>query len=137
MVRLVIETPLADNQIGASVLHPDLRTLARFYNVTKIWIYVSPLDHVQKLLLLVLSQLLVFLHALNIQLVFRLRPRRFKGTSQNSNLGVSNNRRHLGMRHVLVDDDTLDEGSILERASDFAVDLDEFKVDVAALEVCN
>lgn len=41
------------------------------------------------------------------------------------------------MRHVLVDDDTLDEGSILERASDFAVDLDEFKVNIAALEVCN
>lgn len=35
VVRLVIETPLADNQIGASVLHPDLSTLARFYDVTK------------------------------------------------------------------------------------------------------
>lgn len=41
------------------------------------------------------------------------------------------------MGHVLVDDDSLDEGSVFERTSDFAVDLDELKVDIAALEIGN
>lgn len=41
------------------------------------------------------------------------------------------------MGHVLVDDDTLDEGSVFERTSDLAVDLDELKIDIAALEVGN
>lgn len=35
VVRLVIETPLTDNQIGASALHPNPSALASFYNVTK------------------------------------------------------------------------------------------------------
>lgn len=35
VVRLVIETPLTDNQIGASVLHPGPSALVIFYSMMK------------------------------------------------------------------------------------------------------
>lgn len=39
------------------------------------------------------------------------------------------------MRHVLVDDDTLDERRVFEGTSDLAVDLDQLEIDVPTCEV--
>ena len=41
------------------------------------------------------------------------------------------------MRHILVDDDTADEGSVAESATDLAENLDEIEWNIAALEVRN
>lgn len=92
-------------------------------------------DHVQELFPLILSQLLVLFHALDIQLVLGLGPRRLERTRQDGQLGVLDRRRHLGVRHVLVDDDTLDERRVFEGTSDLAVDLDQLEIDVPTFEV--
>jgi hypothetical protein len=88
------------------------------------------LDHLQELLFFVLSQLLVLLHTLDIKLVLCLGPRWLEWTSENSNLGISNDVGHLRMREILVDNNTLDEGCIFEGTSDFTIDLDELEIDV-------
>ena len=88
------------------------------------------LDHLQEFLFFILSQLLVFLHTLNIKLVLCLGPRWLEWTSNNSDLGISNDVGHLRMREILVDNNTLDEGCIFERTSDFTIDLDELEIDV-------
>jgi hypothetical protein len=88
------------------------------------------LDHLQELLFLILSQLLVLLHTLDIKLVLGLGPRWLEWTSKNSNLGISNDVGHLRMREILVDNNTLDEGCIFEGTSDFAINLDELEIDV-------
>jgi hypothetical protein len=43
--------------------------------------------------------------------------------------------RHLRVRHVLVDHDTLDELGVLKRTADFAIYLDQLEIDVLAFEV--
>jgi len=88
------------------------------------------LDHLQEFLFFILSQLLVLLHTLNIKLVLCLGPRWLEWTSKDSNLGISNDVGHLRMREILVDNNTLDEGCIFERTSDFTIDLDELEIDV-------
>jgi hypothetical protein len=93
------------------------------------------LDHVQELFPLILSQLLVLFHAFDIQLVLGLGPGRLKRTRQDGQLGVLDRRRHLRVRHVLVDDDTLDERRVFQRTSDLAVDLDQLEIDVPTFEV--
>jgi hypothetical protein len=115
MVRLVVEPPLADDQISTRVL--------------------NSLDHIRKLLLFVLPQLVVLLRAGDIELVFRLRAGRLKRASKNGEFGVLDPARHLGVGHVLVQEHTLDEGCIVERAADFAVDLDQVEGDVFALHI--
>lgn len=54
---------------------------------------------------------------------------------QDGDLGISDLGRHLGVGEVLVDNDTLDQDGILEGTTDLAVDLDQLKVDVLALQV--
>jgi hypothetical protein len=88
------------------------------------------LDHLQELLFFVLSQLLVLLHTLNVKLVLGLGPRWLEWTSENSNLGISNDVGHLRVREILVNNNTLDEGCIFEGTSDFTINLDELEVDV-------
>lgn len=41
------------------------------------------------------------------------------------------------MREILVDNDTLDEKRILESTANLSVDLDQFEVDIFALEIGN
>jgi len=93
------------------------------------------LDHLQELLFFVLSQLLVFFHTLDIELVLCLGPRWLEWTSEDSNLCVSNDIGHLRMREILVDDNTLDEGCIFEGTTDFTIDLDELEIDIFTGEV--
>ena len=88
------------------------------------------LDHLQELFFFILSQLLILLHTLDIKLVLGLGPRWLEWTSEDSNLGISNDVGHLRMREILIDNNTLDEGCIFERTSDFTIDLDELEIDV-------
>jgi hypothetical protein len=63
MIRLIVEAPLANDQIRPSVLHS--------------------LDHIRKLFLLIIPQLLVLLHSRNIKFMFRLGPWGLKWTGEN------------------------------------------------------
>jgi len=115
MVRLVVESPLADDQISTGVL--------------------NSLDHIRKLLLFVLPELVVLFYAGDIELVLRLRAGRLKRASENGEFGVLDPARHLGVGHVLVQEHTLDEGCIIERTTNFAIDLDQVEGDVFALHI--
>jgi hypothetical protein len=101
VIGLVVETPLTDDQVGTSVLDPRKRQTVAFASVTcRLYEPVpafcdSHLDHVQELFSLVLSELLVLLHALDIQLVLGLGPWRLKRTRQNGDLGILHRSGHL------------------------------------------
>lgn len=115
MVCLIIETPLTYDQVRASVL--------------------DALDHIRELLLFILAQLLVLLDARDVEFVLRLRPWGLERACQNSDLRVLDAAGHLRVRHVLVDKNTLDEGSVCERAADLAIHLDEIERHVFPFEV--
>ena len=115
MVGLVVEAPLADDEVRARVLHL--------------------LDHVLELFRLVRLQLLVLLDRGDVELVLRLGPWRFERARQDRDPRVRERARHLRVRHVLVKQDSLNQGCVFQRASDFAGDLDEVKRDVFAFEV--
>lgn len=115
VVGLVVESPLADDEVGSRIL--------------------DPLDHLLELLRLVLLQLLVLLDRGNVELVLGLGARRLKGTGEDGNLGVVEGAGHLRVRHVLVEENSLDESGILERSSDLAGDLDEVERDILAVKV--
>ena len=115
MVRLVVESPLADNQIGTSVL--------------------NSFDHVRKLLFFVLPELVILLDAGDIKLVLRLRAGRLKRTSEDGEFSILDPARHLRMGHILVQEHTLDQGCIVERTTDFPVDFDQVEGDVFALHI--
>lgn len=75
MVGLVIETPLANDNVCASIL--DL------------------LNHLGKLFTLVVLQALEFIDRSDVELVLGLGLRGFECTSQNGQLGILDLRRHL------------------------------------------
>lgn len=97
----------------------------------------SHVNHLLELLLFVRLQLLVLFDALNVKLVLGLGARGLKGTGEDSELGILYLVGHLRMGEVLVDDDTVYKAGVLKSTSDLAVDLDELKVDVTALQVGN
>lgn len=117
MVGLVIEAPLTDDQVSPGILHP--------------------LDHVSELLFFVLPQLLVLFHRCDVELVLCLGAWGLEGACQDGEAGVFHGVGHLRMRHIFVDEYTLDECGISERAADFAIDLDQVEGDVLAVEVSN
>lgn len=117
VVGLIIETPLADDQVGTRLL--------------------QLLDHLCELLLLVVLQLLEFLNRCDIKLVLGLGLGRLKGTGQDGQFGIPNFVGHLGVREVLVHDNTSDKQRVLEGSTDLAVNLDQLEVDILALKVGN
>jgi hypothetical protein len=115
MVRLIVESPLADDQISARVL--------------------DSLDHIRKLFLFVLPELVVLLDAGDIELMLRLRAGWLKRASQDGEFGIFDPARHLRVGHVLVQEHTLDEGCIVKRTTDFAINFDQVERDVFALQI--
>ena len=115
VVGLVVETPLADDDVGAGVL--DL------------------VDHLCELVGLVVLQLLELLDGCDVELVLGLGLGGLEGACEDGEFGVLDLGRHLGMREVLVYYDTLDQQCVLHRTTDLAVHLDQLKVDILALEV--
>lgn len=83
MIGLIIETPLADYQGSSSIL--------------------AFLDHVNKVLALLLLKSLVLLSTVNVYFMLCLRPRRFKGTCQD---------RHLQKRSPVIDADLCPAASV-------------------------
>jgi hypothetical protein len=112
VVGLVVETPLANGQVGAGVLYL--------------------LNHLDELLTLVVLKLLELFDGADLELMLRLRLGRLERAGQNSDLGVANLRRHLRVREVLVDDDALDQDSVFQRTAHLAVYLDQLEVDILA-----
>ena len=117
VVGLIIETPLANDQVGTR--------------------FLQLLNHLCELLLLVVLQLFEFLNRCDIKLVLGLRLGRLKGTGQDGQFSIPNLIGHLGVREVLVHNNTADKQRVLERTTDLAVDLDQLEVDVLALKVSN
>lgn len=115
MVGLVVETPLADGQVGARGLYL--------------------LNHLDELLALVRLQFLELFDARDVEPVLGLGLWWLERACEDGDLGVSHLGRHLGVREVLVDNDTLDEKGILQSATDLSIHLDELKVDVLAFEI--
>lgn len=115
MICFVVETPLADDQVCPTVLHP--------------------LDHIQELLLLVLPQLLVLLHGRDIEFMLRLRTGWLERTCEDRKSGITDGVGHLRVGHILVDENALDECGIAEGATDFAIDFDQIKKNVFPLEI--
>lgn len=115
MVGFIIETPLADDEVGTRVL--DL------------------LDHFGEVLLLHLGELLVVLLLGDIELVAGLGLRGLERASQDGDLGVVEVLGHLGVTHLLVKNDSSDEAGVFEASSDLTIDLDHIKVDIFVLEV--
>eukprot|EP00962_Isochrysis_galbana_P018199 scaffold5240_cov116-Isochrysis_galbana.AAC.7 len=115
VVGLVVESPLADDEIGARVLHL--------------------LDHVDEVLLLLDLHVLKGGHRLQLQLVLRLGLGRLERAGEHADLGVLDVLGHLRMRHVLVDHDAAHQLGVLERAADLAVHLDQIQVDVFPLKI--
>ena len=115
MVGLIVKAPLADNKVGSSIL--DI------------------LDHILELFLLVGLELLKLLDARDVQMVLGFGTGRFEGACEDGEFGVADVTRHLGVRHILVDEDSLDEGGVGERAADFAIYFDEIEGDVFSFEV--
>lgn len=89
MIRFIIETPLTDDKVCTAIL--DL------------------LNHIVKRLPLILAKLFVFVDASDVELVLGLGSWWLKRTGQDSKLGISDCPRHARMRHILVDEDTLDQ----------------------------
>lgn len=117
VVCLVVETPLADSQVRAGVL--DL------------------LNHLDKLLLLVVLQLLELLNAGDVKVVLGLGLRRLESTGQDGNLRIVHLRGHLRMREILINDHALDKQRIFKSPSNLSVHLDQLEINVFPLEVGN
>ncbi|RUS27387.1 hypothetical protein BC938DRAFT_483324 [Jimgerdemannia flammicorona] len=115
MVRLVIEAPLANDQVRTSVL-----------NLT---------DHLLELVPLVVLQLLVLLDGGDVELVLGFRLGGLERAGEDGNLGVEDFALHLRMRDVLIDDHTMNKDGVVHGAAHLAIDLDEFEVDLFAFEV--
>ena len=62
---------------------------------------------------------------------------RFEGASQNADLSVLDALGHLGMREVLINNDTSNEGCVLQAATGLGNNLNVIEVDVSALEIRN
>lgn len=96
VVGFVVETPLADDKVGTGVLDPKSASQVSLQSAERDSREDVHLDHVQELFPLILSQLLVLFHTLDIQLVLCLWPRRLERTSQDRKLGIL----EIGRAHV-------------------------------------
>jgi len=117
MVGFIVKAPLANNKVGTRILHA--------------------LDHVSELFLFVLLQLLELFHTGDVELVLGLGTRRFEWTGENGEFSIADHAGHLRMGHVFVDQNTLDQFGVGERASNFSFDLDEIKRNIAPFQVGN
>ncbi len=115
VIGLVVETPLAEDDVGARVL--------------------AALDHIGKVVLLHLVELLVVLSRLDLETVLGLGLGGLEGAGEDENLSIVNFLDHLRVREVLVNDDTGNEGGVFEGATSLGNDLDVVEVNIATLEI--
>uniref|UniRef100_A0A6B0VAH4 Secreted protein n=1 Tax=Ixodes ricinus TaxID=34613 RepID=A0A6B0VAH4_IXORI len=115
VVGLIVEAPLADDQVGPGRLHL--------------------VHHQLKLLLLVASQGLELLRRRHVQLVLRLGLGRLKRAGQDRQLGVAHLLGHLWVAEVLVDQHPPDQQGVLQLAPLLALHLDQLKVHVPPVQL--
>ena len=115
VVCLVVESPLADGEGGARILHL--------------------LHHVCKGLGLVLAELFEIFAAGNIKLVRGLWLWWFKWARQDGNLGVCDRLLHLWVGHVFVEQHALYQHSILQLPSNLPIHLNQLKIYIFRLHV--
>mmetsp|Transcript_22985 Transcript_22985/g.65132 ORF Transcript_22985/g.65132 Transcript_22985/m.65132 type:complete len:422 (+) Transcript_22985:575-1840(+) len=115
VVGFVVESPLADDEVGAAVL--DL------------------FDHVAEVLLLLAVQLFVRLDRRDFQLVLRLWLWRLERARQDAHLGIVDDRWHLRVREFLVENDPAHELRVLQRSTGLAFKADHVEVDIVMLQV--
>lgn len=117
VVGLIVETPLTDDEVGSRIL--------------------QLLNHLSEFVLLVFLELLELLDRSDIELMLGFGLRRLEGAGQDGQLGILYLIGHLGVREILVDDNTIYEQRVLEGTTDFAIHLDQFEVNVPALQIRN
>mmetsp|Transcript_26953 Transcript_26953/g.54213 ORF Transcript_26953/g.54213 Transcript_26953/m.54213 type:complete len:288 (-) Transcript_26953:615-1478(-) len=117
VVCLVVEAPLADGEVRATVL--DL------------------LHHVHKVLLLLLVQSLVLLDGVDGDVVLGLGFGRLERTRQDAEPRVLDVLHHAGMTDVLVQHDTVHQLRVFHLPPSLALHLDEVQVHIFPLEVRN
>mmetsp|Transcript_40263 Transcript_40263/g.61440 ORF Transcript_40263/g.61440 Transcript_40263/m.61440 type:complete len:306 (-) Transcript_40263:19-936(-) len=115
MVGLVVETPLAEDNIGSGIL--------------------DALNLVNEVLLLHLVKLLVVLGGLDLEVVLGLGLGGLEGAGQDAHLGILDLLLHLGVREVLVDDDSLDELRVGKGATGLGHNFNQVEVDILPLEI--
>lgn len=115
MVGLIIESPLAEDDVGAGFF--DAR------------------NHVDEVVLLHLLQFLVVSGALDLQTVLGLWLGWLKWASQDTDLGISDLLLHLRVRELFVEDDTLNKLRIFDGTSSLHYDLDQIEVDISSLHI--
>ena len=61
----------------------------------------------------------------------------FEWASKNDNLCVMNLFLHLGVREILVNNDSLNELGVLDGSASLCDNLDKVEVDILAFKICN
>lgn len=74
---------------------------------------------------------------LDFKTVLCLWLRWLEWASENANLGISVELLHLRMREFFVKNDTVDELGIFQSTAGLGYDLDEIKVDITTLKICD
>mmetsp|Transcript_30546 Transcript_30546/g.63787 ORF Transcript_30546/g.63787 Transcript_30546/m.63787 type:complete len:414 (-) Transcript_30546:55-1296(-) len=115
VIGFVIKAPLANDQIGATIL--------------------DPFDHVTEILLFLVVQGLVGFGAGDVQLVFGFGFGRLKGTSQDAEFGILNVFGHLRVGHFLVNDNTVHQIRVFQTATGFALHTNVIEIDISAFPV--
>lgn len=115
MVGLIIEAPLAHDDIGSGLLASS--------------------DLVLEVLLFLGVEFVVIFGAGDVEVVFGFGFGGFEGAGENKDFGILDLFSHLWVGDVLVHEDSVDESGVLETASGFSGDFDEVKVDIFSFEV--
>lgn len=69
----------------------------------------------------------------NVQVVFGFGFRGLEWAGKNTNLSIMDFFGHLGVRHVLVDQNTVNQLGIVHGSSSFSIDFDELEVNILSL----
>ena len=117
MVSLVIETPLAEDDVGTRVL--------------------NFLNHISEIFLLHGVQFFVVLGGFNFETVLGLWFWWLEWASEDQDLSVSDLLLHLRMGEIFIKNDTLDELRILESSTSLGDDFNEIEVDIFSLQISN
>lgn len=115
MVGFVIESPLAQNNISS--------TLFNF------------LYHIYKVLLFFVGQFLIILCIGNVKVVLSFWLWWFKRTSQNCNLSIGDTFFHLRMREFFVNENSLNQLSLLQTSSWLTNNFDEVEIDIFSFHI--
>ena len=115
MVGLIVEAPLAEDDVSAGVL--DL------------------LDHVVEVVLFHLLELLVVFNGLDLDTVLGLGLWGLEGAGQNANLCVFDLLSHGGVGEVLVNNDTFNKLGVLDSTTRLGDNLNEVEVDILTVKV--